>query len=64
MKHQLTRITARLLAFSGAAGALNLSAMAAGNPTTGDNNMVGIMLVVAGVALVGMLVFFLTGKKK
>jgi len=55
----------RLLASAVAASLLSVQAFAAGaNPTTGDNSVVGPMLIVGGVALVAILAFFLTGKKK
>ena len=60
----LLKKTARLWATAATAAALNVPALAAGNPYTGDNNMVGIMLGAAAIALVGMVVFFVTGKKK
>ena len=48
-----------------AASFLSVQAMAAGlNPSTGDNSIVVPMLIVGGVALVAIIAFFLTGKKK
>ena len=61
---KLLKNTARLWATVSTAAALNLPALAASNPYTGDDSMVGIMIGVAGIALVGIIVFFVTGKKK
>lgn len=41
-----------------------MPAWATVNPSTGDNNIVGIALVVGGIALVLVIVMMLTGKKK
>ncbi len=44
---------------------LSVGAMAASvNPVTGDNSIVGPMIIVAAVALVAIVIFFATGKKK
>lgn len=53
------------LAFVGAAALMSTQAFAAAvNPGTGDNSILVPMLIVGGVALVAIIAFFLTGKKK
>ena len=51
--------------FVGTAALMSTQAFAAAaNPVTGDNSIVKPMLIVGGVALVAIIAFFLTGKKK
>lgn len=55
----------KTLASVGAAALMSTQAFAAAvNPGTGDNSILVPMLVVGGVALVAIIAFFLTGKKK
>ena len=52
-------------ALVGASALLTTQAFAAAvNPSTGDNSILVPMIIVGAVALVAMVVFFLTGKKK
>lgn len=59
---KLMRKTAALV---GAASLMTTQAFAAAvNPCTGDNSILVPMLIVGGVALIAIVAFFLTGKKK
>jgi len=55
----------KAIVFAGTAALMSTQAAAAAiNPMTGDNSIVMPMLIVGGVALVAIIAFFLTGKKK
>ncbi len=56
-------LAAYLAVMSTAVLTLGASAASA-NPVTGDNSIVGPMMIVAGVALVAIIIFFVTGRKK
>ena len=59
------KLIRKTLTFVGAAALMSTQAVAAAaNPATGDNSVVMPMLIVGGVALVAIIAFFLTGKKK
>ena len=59
------KLVRKTMALVGAAALLTTQAFAAAvNPGTGDNSVLVPMLVVGGVALVAIIAFFLTGKKK
>ena len=55
----------KTVAFVGTAALMSTQVFASAvNPVTGDNSIVMPMLIVGGVALVAIIAFFLTGKKK
>jgi len=59
------KLIRKTLAFVGTAALMSTQAFAAAvNPMTGDNSILKPMLIVGGVALVAIIAFFLTGKKK
>ena len=55
----------KVMAFLAVSALMTTQAFAAAvNPGTGDNSILLPMLIVGGVALVAIIAFFLTGKKK
>ncbi|MBP1559567.1 MAG: LPXTG cell wall anchor domain-containing protein [Oscillospiraceae bacterium] len=59
------KLIRKTMALVGAAALMTTQAFAAAvNPSTGDNSILVPMLIVGGIALVAIVAFFLTGKKK
>jgi len=59
------KLIRKTMALVGTVALLTTQAFAAAvNPSTGDNSILVPMLIVGGIALIAIIAFFLTGKKK